>query len=408
MPTLLPGGLVFQSGKDGNGYLLNGAGLGHVSAPVVQATGFCPGGSFGGSIFDPVNATIYATCSGGLRALSLGTGSVPSLSPRAGFSAPTGATGPPTIAGGLLWATNHSTGTLYGLDLSSGATSSLFSIPEAGSQVNHFATPSAGGGRLFVGSGDQVTAYTVAQAPPPSSTITALAPSANPARAGTAVSLTATIAPGPDAGAVTFTDGGKPIPGCSNIAVSAATSGRASCRTAFTHAGTHHLAASYSGDAFYAASTSGVLIESVAAVPTLSGLHLSSHRVSIAGRKVGGRCVKPTRQNKRRSHCRRPVRLRVFFTLKGATTVKLTFKRRDSGRKVGGRCVKPTQRNHRHARCTRLNPVHGSITLKAKAGRNAFTFRGKVGARELGPGGYQLTATPRSGSSRTATFTIVG
>jgi len=38
-PTLLPGGFVFQSGKDGNGYLLNGAALGNVSSAVAKASG---------------------------------------------------------------------------------------------------------------------------------------------------------------------------------------------------------------------------------------------------------------------------------------------------------------------------------------------------------------------------------
>ena len=51
------------------------------------------------------------------------------------------------IAGGLVWATNHSAGTLYGLDPTSGAMRSQFPIPENGSNVNHFASPSAGGGR---------------------------------------------------------------------------------------------------------------------------------------------------------------------------------------------------------------------------------------------------------------------
>lgn len=165
MPTLLPGNYLFQSGKDGNGYLLNGAVLGHVTSAVAEVPGFCSGESLGGSIYDPANFTIYAACTGGLRALSLGTASPPTLTPDTGFSAPKGATGPPMIAGGLVWTTNYSTGTLYGLDLTSGATRSQLSIPENGSRVNHFASPSAGGGLLFVGSGDQVTAYTVALPP---------------------------------------------------------------------------------------------------------------------------------------------------------------------------------------------------------------------------------------------------
>lgn len=69
------------------------------------------------------------------------------------------------IAGGLVWVTSYKSGTLYGLDPTSGATRSQFPIPENGSNVNHFASPSAGGGRLFVASGDQLTAYTVAKPP---------------------------------------------------------------------------------------------------------------------------------------------------------------------------------------------------------------------------------------------------
>jgi outer membrane protein assembly factor BamB len=170
MPTLLPGGFVFQTGKDGNGYLLNGAGLGSVGSAVATVSGFCPGGSFGGSVHDSADSAIYVACAGGLRARSLALGSATPLAPKTGFSAPRGATGPPMIAGGLVWATDSS-GTLYGLDPISGAARSQFSIPESGSQVNHFASPSAGGGLLFVGSGDQVTAFTIAQPPPGSTTV---------------------------------------------------------------------------------------------------------------------------------------------------------------------------------------------------------------------------------------------
>lgn len=73
MPTLLPGGYVFQTGKDQNGYLLNGSALGGVSSPVAQVSGFCSGGSFGGSVYDGSNSTIYVACNGGLKALSLGS-----------------------------------------------------------------------------------------------------------------------------------------------------------------------------------------------------------------------------------------------------------------------------------------------------------------------------------------------
>jgi hypothetical protein len=173
------------------------------------------------------------------------------------------------------------------------------------------------------------------------------------------------------------------------------------------------LAASYSGDAFYAASTSVVLAESVTSgVPRLTGLQVSSQRVSIAGRKVGGRCVKPTKQNKRHKYCRRPVKLKVTYTLNVAATITLTLKQRAPGRKVKGRCARQTKKNHKQARCTRLVAVPGSITLAGKAGANAFTFTGRIGGRKLGPGGYQLTASPtangHTGTPQTVTFKVVG
>ena len=194
--------------------------------------------------------------------------------------------------------------------------------------------------------------------------------------------------------------------------MSAATDGQAACRTAFARPGTHTLAASYSGDAFYAASTSASVGETVkGAIPRLSKLHLSSRRVSIAGRKVHGRCVKPTKKNERHAHCRRPMRLKITYMLSISATVKLTLKRHAAGRKVKGRCVTPTK-NRRRVRCTRLVTVPASVTLPGKAGANAFTLTGKIGRRRLGPGTYQLTARPsatdRTGAPERVTFTIVG
>jgi polyvinyl alcohol dehydrogenase (cytochrome) len=387
MPTLLPGGNVFQSGKDGNGYLLNGAHLGNVGSPLAEAAGFCSGVSDGGSVYDPANATIYAACAGGLKALTLGSGSPPSLTSKAGFSAPSGATGPPMIAGGLVWATN-SGGTLYGLDPTTGATRSQFSIPEqtepSGSDVNHFASPSAGGGRLFVASGDQVTAYTIAQPSPPTPTSTSLASSADPAVPGATVTLTAAVAPLPDAGTVTFTDGGAPISGCSGIAVSTATAGRAVCPTAFASTGSHHLVASYSGDAFYAASTSPTLVESI----TKSPAH---------GPVITHASISP-----RRFTARHGATLRV--TLSEAATLTVAVTQLRHGHVIRHRCS---------TRARRGRPCRVQVTLlrlrfHAHEGRNAY----KLSLRRLAAGGYTavILATDAAGRrSRTVriTFTIV-
>jgi outer membrane protein assembly factor BamB len=288
MPTLLPGGFVFQSGKDGSGYVVNGAALGHVSSPAAEATKFCSGVSSGGSVYEASSSNIYAACQGGLRALSFTGGASPSVMAKPGFTAPSQATGPPMIAGGLVWVTSYLAGILYGLDPATGAVQSQFSIPENGQHVNHFQIPGAGGGRLFLASGNQVTGYMVARAAPPSGTTTTLVSSANPASAGSALALTATVAPVPDAGTVTFADGGAPISSCTGLLVSPVTSGREVCHTTFTRSGIHNLTVSYSGDAFYAASSSAVLQQSITPSghrgPSISHASISPHRFTARHR----------------------------------------------------------------------------------------------------------------------------
>ncbi len=381
MPTLLPGGYVFQSGKDGNGYLVNGAALGHVSAPTRQVS-VCSGGSFGGSVYDPANSTLYVTCSGGLKALTLGSGSPPSLGPKAGFAATSSATGPPTLAGGLVWSANRSSGTLYGLDPNTGATRSHLPIPEVGSNVNHFATPSAAGGKLFMASGNQVTAFTIAQAPGATATSTTLSSSANPVRPGQAVTLTAAVSPSPDGGTLTFTNNGAAIAGCAGLPVSTATGARASCRTAFAQAGTRRLGATYSGDSFYAASSSTALPESVtkAVTPSLSHVTLAPRRFKATHTAT------------------------LHLTLNESATVTVAVTQVRPGHRVKGGCRANARRGKRCT--TRITLTRRR--LKGPAGAHRF----KLAFRRLAPGGYTalIYATDRAGRrSRTVriTFTIL-
>jgi len=68
-PTLLPGGLIFQSGKNGHGYVLDSSALG--SGPSSDTGIDIPGAGecMGSSAFDGTN--IYVGCDGGLFALRL-------------------------------------------------------------------------------------------------------------------------------------------------------------------------------------------------------------------------------------------------------------------------------------------------------------------------------------------------
>jgi hypothetical protein len=142
------------------------------------------------------------------------------------------------------------------------------------------------------------------------------------------------------------------------------------------------------------------------AKPAISSLRVFPESFSLAGRRVNGRCVKPTRQNKSNKHCRRLTALRISYTLNVAATVTLTLKGQLAGRKVNGRCLKPTKENRKHRKCVRLVNVPGRLTLAGKAGANQSTFNGKIGGHQLGPGAYQLIATPAGSSSSTVTFKI--
>jgi hypothetical protein len=140
--------------------------------------------------------------------------------------------------------------------------------------------------------------------------------------------------------------------------------------------------------------------------PAISGLGVSPTSFSLTGRRVDGRCVKPTRQNKGDKHCRRPGTLRISCTLNVTATVTVTLRRQVPGRKVDGRCVKTTKNSRKHGTCTRLVNVPGTLTLAGQAGANQSTFNGKIGGHQLGLGTYQLIATPAGGSSSTVTFKI--
>ena len=270
-PLLLPDGLVFAIGKAGVGYLLSASHLGGTGSDPVFKADVCAG-SWGGSIY--VSGVIYVTCSDGIWALSLNA-QAKTFSPLAGWSVTSGAVGPPIEAGGLIWSAGWQDGTLYGLDP---ATGSVTFSTNLGS-FNHFATPSAGGGLLFVANDDQVTALRIANTPPPSPTATTMSASTRTAAAGAPVTLTATVSPAPNAGTVRFTDGAATIAGCATAAVNPV-SGRATCTTTWHQAGTHTLGALYTGDAFYAGSRSAAITVQVRVVPppVLSRPHLSGER----------------------------------------------------------------------------------------------------------------------------------
>jgi hypothetical protein len=161
--------VLFQAGKNGTGYLIGEATMG-AGAGALYSHQVCGGApSFGGDAY--AAGVIYVACSNGVQALAYNQGAA---SFAALWKGPGDAAGPPIVSAGLVWvvATHGSNpGTkLYGLDPATGVPRYTETLPSAA--VDHFASPSAAGGRLFVASGSSVTAYQIALPPPGSATAT--------------------------------------------------------------------------------------------------------------------------------------------------------------------------------------------------------------------------------------------
>jgi Ca2+-binding RTX toxin-like protein len=104
-----------------------------------------------------------------------------------------------------------------------------------------------------------------------------------------------------------------------------------------------------------------------------------------------------------RNAARRPRGTLVSFTANLAASVTYRVALARPGRRVGRRCVAPTRANSRNRRCTRFALMLGSFARAARAGANRFRFTGRIGGRKLAPGAYQLRATPRAGGRSGAT-----
>ena len=109
---------------------------------------------------------------------------------------------------------------------------------------------------------------------------------------------------------------------------------------------------------------------------------------------------------------RRKYGTRVTYTLNEAASVRFTVTQARPGRRAShGRCVAPTRRNRRARRCTRVVTLNGSFTRTGEAATNSFRFTGRIDGKRLKPGSYKLVATPkangRAGRAVSVTFHII-
>ena len=147
-PALLPDGLIFQIGKQGTGYVLDGSRLGGTGGELASSD-LCEGG-FGGDAVD--GSTVVFSCYTSLRAIEV----TPAGQIRILWSVTGYAAGPPIIAGGVVWDVSRA-GLLSGFRLSDGKP--VFSTTTA-PVVTDFPSLSASGSRLIVPEGDKIVSYT--------------------------------------------------------------------------------------------------------------------------------------------------------------------------------------------------------------------------------------------------------
>jgi outer membrane protein assembly factor BamB len=149
-PVLLANGEVLQAGKSHTAYLLSQANRGGMGGQQATLTNFCGADVDGGSAV--VGSVAYMPCESGVMAVQT-SASPPALGVL--WKTPTGAGGPPIVAGGLIWTISQS-GTLFGLNPANGQAVEQFSL---GAEANHFPTPAAGDGLLLAASSNAVHAF---------------------------------------------------------------------------------------------------------------------------------------------------------------------------------------------------------------------------------------------------------
>jgi outer membrane protein assembly factor BamB len=146
-PVLLGNGRLFQSGKNGVGYLLDPGRLGGVGGQLFAGS-ICSGQTTGGAAVQL--PFIYVACGGRIVALQLDGDAF-----RVAWQAVSG--NAPIVAYGSVWTVDTGSAQLIQLDPQSGTVRQRYSL--GGRIVAHFVTPTAVGGELVVPAGQKVMAF---------------------------------------------------------------------------------------------------------------------------------------------------------------------------------------------------------------------------------------------------------
>jgi hypothetical protein len=102
------------------------------------------------------------------------------------------------------------------------------------------------------------------------------------------------------------------------------------------------------------------------------------------------------------SAARAKVGMTIGFGLDEAGTARIAFGKAKPGRRVGGKCVKPTKSNRARRACTRFVAA-GSFTIPARLGTNTIRFQGRLDAtHRLGLGRYRVSVSATDAAGNTS------
>jgi hypothetical protein len=138
---------------------------------------------------------------------------------------------------------------------------------------------------------------------------------------------------------------------------------------------------------------------------------LSSFTATRTRFRAGARSTPLTGTATRAKRKKVPRGTTLVLRLSEPARVKFEVLLKGKGRKVGKKCVKPTRKNRKRKACTLLTRK-GTFTRSARGGRSKVAFSGRLKRRALKPGRYLIRATPTDaagnvGKARTLSITIV-
>ena len=145
---VLDGGVIFQVGKSGVGYLLDASHLGGVGGQLASAQ-VCADLAMGGVSHS--GTTLFVPCPSGLVGVSIAGNRIRTL-----WTAPADTAGPAIVTSGAVWTVATGSGRLLAVDPGTGLVLFQQSI---GSEPSRFVSPAAGSGRVVVAANRHVMAF---------------------------------------------------------------------------------------------------------------------------------------------------------------------------------------------------------------------------------------------------------